>query len=118
MFARSSRDCWVWWMVVIFWVREEREEERDCTEVWVEESFERCADSSFCWSSSLKVRSRKLEWDKNDVEGREERKAIEAPNREESKEWGSKRGIGVPGKGIGTVFSTPHQPAKQNLRPP
>ena len=60
MFARSSRDCWVWWMVVSFWVREEREEERDWTEVWVEESFERCADSSFCWSSSLKVRSRKL----------------------------------------------------------
>lgn len=81
MFARSSRDCCVCWMVFSFWVRVERDEERDSIEVWVEESFERCAESSFCWSSSLKVRSRKIEEHKNDAEGRVERIRIEARKR-------------------------------------
>lgn len=58
VFALSSRDCWVCWRVESFWVRVWRDEERDSRVVWVEESFERWAKSSFCWSSNLKVRSR------------------------------------------------------------
>lgn len=92
MFARSSRDCCVCWMVFSFWVRVERDEERDSIEVWVEESFDRCAESSFCWSSSLKVRSRKLEEHKNDAEGGDERIRIEARKRGGDQSEGDQNG--------------------------